>query len=379
MERRVFLMCGAGVLAAQVPPSTRIVLGLIGAGRRGMQLLNALLADPSLQIGAVCETYEPRMFEAVALARARGHHSRFYRLYGDLLSDKSLDAVVIATPDFWHCRMTVEALEHGKDVYVEQPLCRTWQEGVAMIAAQSRSNRIVQVGLQARSNPVLSQMAARLRGGEIGAIQRIEARAAASYLRPRALQRGPTKLPDPLNFEDWQAGAETRAPYSPDRFLNWRYYSTYCGGCVTDLGCRLVDRVHMAGGIGYPVSVFASGTMPVGTTFDTAERAQVEIEYAGGILASVAIDGRSRRCVDDALFYGDRRRMRVNAPMDTTWRHLAHFVQCVRGRMAPNAPPQSVFPAALVCHMANLSITTGRKLYWRSHGSVVEIDPRRGQ
>jgi predicted dehydrogenase len=339
-----------------------------------MQLLRLLLADASVQIGAVCETYEARRFEAGALARSRGHRARYYRLYRDLLSDKSLDAVVIATPDFWHCRMTMEALDQGKDVYVEQPLCRTWQEGVAMIAAQARSNRIVQIGLQARSNPILSQMSARLRNGEIGPVQRIEARASAPYLRPGALKRGPTKLPDPLNFEDWQSGAGTRVAYSPDRFLNWRYYSTYAGGCVTDLGCRLMDRLHMVCGIGYPVSVFARATSPSGPGFDTAGKAQLEIEYAGGIRASVSIDGASKRSLDDALFQGERGRVRMSAATatDTTGDHLARFVECVRTRVGPNAPPREVFPAALVCQMANLSIATGRRLYWRSDASAVE-------
>ena len=126
MNRRVFLMCGSSVLAAQVPASRQIVVGLIGAGARGMELLRLLLARPDVRIGAVCETYEPRMFEAVALARAKGHSPRYYRVHRDLLSDTSLDAVVIATPDFWHCRMTLDALEFRKDVYLEQPLCRTW-------------------------------------------------------------------------------------------------------------------------------------------------------------------------------------------------------------------------------------------------------------
>jgi predicted dehydrogenase len=114
MKRRSFLMCGAGALASQFPPSKQIVVGLIGAGRRGMQLLQTLLADVSVRIGAVCETYEPRMFEASAMARAQGHRTRYYRLYRELLSDKSIDPVMIATPDFWHYRMTIEALDEAK-------------------------------------------------------------------------------------------------------------------------------------------------------------------------------------------------------------------------------------------------------------------------
>ena len=261
-------MCGSGVLAAQVPPSSQIVVGLIGAGSRGMQLLRLLLDSADIRIGAVCETYEPRMFEAVALARFKGHRARYYRIYRDLLSDPSLDAVVIATPDFWHCRMTLAAIEQHKDVYLEQPFCRTWQEGTGLVHALRGTRQIVQVGSQHRSSPELADLMHR---GEIESVKQIEGHAASPYLRPGVLKRGPTKLPEPLNFEDWQAAAETHVAYSPDRFLNWRFYSAYGGGCVTDLGTGLFDCVHMIARLGSPVSVLARGTKSNQPGFDTAE------------------------------------------------------------------------------------------------------------
>jgi predicted dehydrogenase len=374
MNRRIFLMCGGSVLAAQVPPSGQIVVGLIGAGTRGMQLLQLLLARPDVRIGAVCETYEPRMFQAVALARSKGHRTRYYRIYRDLLSDMSLDAVVIATPDFWHCRMTIEALEHGKDVYLEQPLCRTWQEGVALIAAQSGSRQIVQVGSQRRSNPEFMEIATRIHNGQLGTIKRVAARAAASYLRPGVLSRGRSKLAEPLNFEDWQDGAETRVAYSPDRFLNWRFYSMYGGGCIADLGAGLLDGVHMVAGTTYPVSVFARGTKSNRTGFDTAEQAKVEIEYPGGVVALLSIDGRATGHIDEAQIRGDGHQLTLNALLapDATAIHMAQFFDCIRTRTVPNAPPQVVFPATLACQMANLSIATGRRHHWRPDISQVE-------
>src|SRR5438552_11847221 len=123
MNRRLFLCGASGVLAAQVAPAKPVVVGIIGAGSRGLQLLQECLAQPSVRIGAVCETYEPRLFSAVALARSKGHRTRYYRIYGDLIADRDLDAVIVATPDFWHRKMTLEALQANKDVYVEQPLC----------------------------------------------------------------------------------------------------------------------------------------------------------------------------------------------------------------------------------------------------------------
>ena len=154
MNRRVFLFtAGSNALCAQSPPSRHLVIGLIGAGFRGLQLLQQCLDQPSIRVGAVCETYEPRMFGAVALARSKGYNTRAYRIYADLIADSDLDAVLIATPDFSHHRMTLDALRAGKHVYVEQPLCLTWQEGVELLNAEKDSRQIVQVGSQRRSSP----------------------------------------------------------------------------------------------------------------------------------------------------------------------------------------------------------------------------------
>src|SRR5436305_7611633 len=132
MNRRVFIFAAGSTIAAQTAPSGQVLVGLIGAGARGSELLRACLADPSVRVGAVCETFEPRMFAAVAAARAAGHRTRYYRLSNDVMADKDLNAVIIATPDFSHCRLTLEAIRAGKDVYVEQPLSLTWQEAVEM-------------------------------------------------------------------------------------------------------------------------------------------------------------------------------------------------------------------------------------------------------
>jgi predicted dehydrogenase len=362
MNRRSFLMCAGGAVWAQTPPSGQIVLGVIGAGARGMQLLNLLLADSSVRIGAICETYEPRMFEAAALARSKGHPARYYRLYRDLLSDKSIDAVVIATPDFWHARMTVEAIEQGKDVYVEQPLSRTWQEGLAIIAAHRRSRQIVQVGHQRRSSPYFAAREQKTTG-------RIEARASAGYLRSGILKRGPTKLSEPLNFEDWQAAAEPHVPYSPDRFFNWRFYSSYSGGCIAQLATPLLDGVHAVCGLGYPISVAAHGTNSREIDFDTVQRAQIEIEYSGGNVVSMEVDGASRSREDIASLPAE---LDGTAAKDATDLHLADFLASIRGRVAPRATPEAVFPATLACQMANLSIASARPVRWNAAAMRVE-------
>jgi predicted dehydrogenase len=362
MNRRTFIFAGAGVLSGETPPSRQIVVGLIGAGARGTRLLHACLADPAVRIGAVCETFEPRMFEAVAMARSRGHRTRYYRIYRDLLADGDLDAVVIATPDFWHQRMTLEALQAGKDVYVEQPLCRTWQEGVALLAAERETRQIVQVGSQLRSSRVLSPKKQRPR--------MVQGSANASYLRPGVLRRGGFKLRDPLNFVDWQAAAEAQVAYSPDRFLNWRFYSVYGGGCVTDLGTQMMDGIHILAGLGFPESVQANGVRSAEPDFDTAERATIMVRYREGPPVTLAIDGAAAIRQQVIAIDGDAGRIDLRQVPDATSRHLTNFFDSVRTRNAPNAPMSSAFPATLVCQMANLAMGAGRAVRWDGSRAV---------
>src|SRR5580658_9830731 len=190
MNRRLFIAAGASALAAATAPSGQIVVGVIGAGFRGMQLIRACLDQPPVRIGAVCETYEPRMFGAGAITRARGHRTRYYRIYRDLIADGDIDAVIIATPDFSHHMMTMEALNAGKHVYVEQPLCLTWEQGVELLKAERASSRVVQVGSQRRSSPIYMEAAKRMSTGELGRLQMARAYRLSNSLRAGVLKRG---------------------------------------------------------------------------------------------------------------------------------------------------------------------------------------------
>lgn len=389
MDRRRFLFtAGSAAFSAQVLPSRQVVVGLIGAGFRGLQLLQQCLAQPSVRIGAVCETYEPRMFGAVALARSKGHRTRSYRVYGDLIADTDVDAILIATPDFSHHRMTLEALRAGKDVYVEQPLSLTWQEGVELLNAEQDSRQIVQAGSQRRSSPFFLEAARQIAGGALGRVQMAQANRTSPYLRPGVLRRGGVKFREPLNFPDWQAAAASKVPYSPDRFLNWRFYSMYGGGPVADLGVHVLDGMHLLTGAGFPTTVKASGVPSKEEGFDTTERATILVQYPNGLLASLAINGAAVGQRELSVIEGPSGRIEIEpresrGPIlrrspdpelrDATRRHLENFFESVRTRKRPNAPVSVVLPATLICQMANLSIAANRPARWDAGISRVEI------
>jgi predicted dehydrogenase len=389
MHRRFFLFtAGSAVVSAQAPPSQQLVVGLIGAGFRGLQLLQQCLSQTSIRVGAVCETYEPRMFAAVALARSKGHSTRAYRIYADLIADSDLDAVLIATPDFSHHRMTLDALRAGKHVYVEQPLSLTWQEGVELVNAEKDSRQIIQVGSQRRSSPFFLEVSHEIGAGRIGEIRMVQANRTSSYLRPGVIRRGGAKLREPLNFPDWQATAASKVPYSPNRFLNWRFYSMYGGGPVCDLGVHILDGIHLMAGAGFPSTVTARGVRSKDTGFDAAERAAVLVEYANGLLLSLTVDGAaiaphelsvidgvsSRIEIDTQQALGAIVRRNVDPDLrGATRRHLENFFESIRNVDRPNAPISLVFPSTLTCQMANLSITSKRPVRWDAREGLVQV------
>jgi predicted dehydrogenase len=388
MHRRFFLFtAGSASLCAQAPPARQLVVGLIGAGFRGVQLLQGCLAQPSIRIGAVCETYEPRMFGALALARSKGHTTRAYRSYADLVADSDLDAVLIATPDFSHHRMTLDALRAGKHVYVEQPLCLTWQEGVELLNAEKDSPNIIQVGSQRRSSPFFLEASHEIGAGKIGEIRMVQLNRTSSYLRPGVLRRGGAKLREPLNFPDWQATAASKMPYSPDRFLNWRFYSMYGGGPVCDLGVHILDSIHLMAGAGFPATVSARGLSSKEEGFDTVERAAVLVEYGNGLLVSLTIDGAANRPhelsmidgaggqieIDTKVTRGSMARRNLDPGLGSATRlHLANFFNSIRNHTRPTAPVSVALPATLICQMANLSIASNRPVRWNAREGLVK-------
>src|SRR3954462_3440827 len=147
--RRSFLVTAAAPLASYaVPPADQLVLGVIGAGGRGTLVMTTFQKDAAVRVGAVCDVYEPNLERAASTA---GTHPKPYRNYKELLADKDVQAVLIATPEHWHYQMVLDALAAGKDVYVEKPLCQTAEQGVALVAAEQKTRSIIQVGMQPRS------------------------------------------------------------------------------------------------------------------------------------------------------------------------------------------------------------------------------------
>src|SRR5437868_59403 len=168
MNRRAFLLSASGVVLAA--PSNEVTLGVIGAGSRGTFVMQTFQKDAALRVTAICDVYEPNLEHALSAA---GNQAKAYRNYRQLLADKSVQAVLIATPEHWHHRMVLDALAAGKDIYVEKPLCQTPEQGVELVDAEKRSKSIVQVGMQRRSYDLYLESRKIVADGTLGKVRMV--------------------------------------------------------------------------------------------------------------------------------------------------------------------------------------------------------------
>jgi predicted dehydrogenase len=230
----------------------RLALGFIGLGPMGQVNLGLAMKEPGVEIAALCDVYQPNLEAALAAAGKAGYRPKSFRDFRDLLADKSIDAVCIATPDHWHALMTVEACKAGKDVYVEKPACTYVDEAPIMVQAARKYGRVVQGGTQSRSSGHMPAIREILASGQLGQITFV--RLWDYSLDPReGIGKPPDSPPPPgLDWDLWQGPAPLR-PFNQNRFQTrhgrwsaFRYYWDYAGGRVTDTGVHLIDLLQMA-------------------------------------------------------------------------------------------------------------------------------------
>jgi predicted dehydrogenase len=386
-NRRTFVLAGGSSFLAGAPPSDRILVGLIGSGGRGRLVMETFQQDRAVQIGGICDVYEPHLEQAVAQAARNGPAPRPHRNYRDLLADKALDAIIIATPEHWHHRMVLDALAAGKDVYVEKPLCRTPEEGVELVEAEKRSKNIVQVGMQRRSYDLYIEARKIVASGTLGTVRMVRSWWLNNYLGPI---REPS-LEGPLDWEQWQGPVKKRGAVDPYLFYNWRNFSDYSGGIVADQGAHVYDGIHLLMNATYPLAVTAAAGRPHKPRVDTPESVVVTAEYPEDFIGVFTINYAAMRYRTryDQMNHLDGNRARLDVGREdlrvyvqgreetpaaaskseqgfghATVLHVRNFLECVRTRKTPTAPMALGFQAALVTQMANLSIRHGRRVRW---------------
>lgn len=282
MERREFLRSAGGAAALTAVSYQRVAgandrlrVGLIGCGGRGTFDTRLMRGTPEDIQAVAPENYhggnldprlkEPRNVEVAALCDVYGSRvdaakkwapqAKTYPDFRNLLADKEIDAVVIATQDQWHAQMLVLACNAGKDVYCEKPVCYRVGEGKAMIDAVRRNKRIVQIGTQHRSADHIAEAAKMIQSGKIGEVHFVRV---WNYM---GAGWGGAIVPDSdapadLNWDAW-LGPAPKVPFNRAR-LGYRSFMDYTNGIITDYGNHRFDSVHQIMGAEIPKTVTSS-------------------------------------------------------------------------------------------------------------------------
>ncbi|MBC2839923.1 Gfo/Idh/MocA family protein [Robiginitalea sp. SC105] len=389
---------GSRILGA----NDRIRVGLIGCNGMGFSDLSSILKLPDVEVAALCDVDQGVLDRRIAQLTEAGHPKpKRYGDYRKLLGEKDIDVVLIGTPDHWHCRQLLDALEAGKDVYCEKPIANSIEECDRMLQAVNSSGRMVQIGQWQRSQPHFVDAISFLRTGALGPVRLVKAWAYQGWMQPVPnLPDGPA--PEGVDYDMWLGPAPMR-PFNPNRFhFNFRWFWDYAGGLMTDWGVHLIDYALYGMEATDPKSVLASGGKfaYADDASETPDTLQTVYEFEGFNLLwehATGIDGGNYGRNHGIAFIGnngtlvlDRGGWEVIPEVGhESWRqlpdqpkmeaiplrtaagsgldlHTQNFVEAVRNRDSGilKAPIEVGYHAARVSHMGNIAYKTGKKLHW---------------
>src|SRR5262245_44069857 len=246
--RRTFLQSAAlGAAALTLGPGSsaaaadrRVVIGLIGPGGMGSNHLRLLARRTDVEVAYVCDVDQSRLAAAAKTAEELSKKApKAAKDLRQVLDDKAVDAVFIATPDHWHAPAAILALDAGKHVYVEKPCCHNIREGRLMADAVKRSGKLLQVGTQSRSTAVVREAMQRIKEGEIGDI--LVSKAWNSQLRRNIGKSKPGEPPANLDYDNW-CGPAPVVPYRSNMLPGiWRWWRDFGCGDIGNDGVHDID------------------------------------------------------------------------------------------------------------------------------------------
>lgn len=401
IPRRDFIKLGGAAAAAAIfptiipaevlgenAPSKRVNFACIGCGEIGRVNLDTALTlrDRGVHVGAVCD---------VDLVRARSAARRVDEKYGqtgcpafgdfrEITRNPDIDAVVVSTPDHWHALLGIEAVRHGKDVYIEKPLTLTVEEGRVLVAEMQRHGRVGQTGTQQRSGLYFRQAAELVRNGRLGKISHVEVFVPMNNsFSPATWQEEP--VPSDFDYDMW-LGPAPWAPFTRQRtHYQFRFILDYALGQTTNWGTHYIDIVQWALGMDEsgPVSFEGVGAFPTSGLFTAPTMIDFTCRYASGV--TLRVRNRDNGENDGQLvFHGERGwlaasrrgpqaehreilREKIGPDEIQLYRsrhHMGNFLDCIHSRQAPISDLAIGHRSTSICNLGMIAMQLRRPLEW---------------
>lgn len=374
--------------------------GLIGCKGMGFSNLQRHIKLQGVECVALCDVDQSVLDARTAeVEKMQGKKPQQYNDYRKLLEDKSIDYVIIGSPDHWHCLMAVHAMEAGKHIYVEKPIALYMEECNVMLNAAKKLNKIVQVGQWQRSGPHYDEAIKMVHSGMLGQIRLVKVWAYQGWMKPVPVVPN-SAPPAGVDYKMWLGPAQTR-PFNENRFhFNFRWFWDYAGGLMTDWGVHEIDIALYAMKAKAPISVMASGgkfAYPDDAS-ETPDTLQTVFQYDGFNMLwehATGIDGGNYGLTEGISFIGNEGTLvvhrggwelipevKVNNGVksqkfeakkyakkredDYVKMHAENFVEAIR----KNDPSilkcgiETGSIAALNAQMGNIAYKLGRRVYW---------------
>lgn len=356
----------------------QLIMGIIGSGGRGRGVMNMCQRD-NAKFVAVSDVSEPRI-QAGLKDAARNNTGTIdvYADYKKLLERKDIDAVLIATPEHQHCTQIIDSVQMGKDVYCEKPMSHTIEEGARTVREVNKTDRIVQIGMQRRSAPLIQEGLKTIQSGVLGDVTMVKAQWNWNVAKP--LDNSP------LGYEiDWKRfqWPNTDVEFEPMKVRYWRVFWPFSGGITCDQGTHIMDVVQLYMGSVTPLESDSYGDV---VNYKGAETPDVHtcIFRYPTFFASWTIN-YSSTYYDwwHITFQGTKGTMHLHrfgyqvyeepcghTPKDPvidykgdlpSQPHVDNFIDCVKTRKQPNAPVEVGHTAVCGPHLANVAYRNNRR------------------
>lgn len=402
------ILLGSSALKANTHPSRtspneKLQIGVIGCNGMGWSNTNSMLKMNDIDLVGICDIDKNVIKRRLDnYSSIRENVPKTYGDYRELLKDPSIDAVIIGTPDHWHCKIMVDAVNAGKHVYVEKPVANTIEEANLMVKAAEKTGMVVQAGQWQRSGPHYKKAIDIVRSGVLGNIRLVKVWAYQGWMKPVPV-RPDSAPPEGVDYDFWLGPAPKRA-FNPNRYhFNFRWFWDYAGGLMTDWGVHEIDIALYATNAKAPISVMATGgklAYPDDAS-ETPDTLQAVFEYEGfnmlwehatgidtgpyGKREGIAFIGNNGTLVVNRGGYevivereaqgyskwGDDKMERIEKFINQGGPnhldlHTQNFVEAIKKNDPSmlNTHIESGSVAAINAQMGNIAFKTGRKVYW---------------